>query len=187
MEDMTFQDLPTFFETSPDFGNKWQSMILEISDKAKSWSWWQVTAYITQELRESVRFLERIYTYDELRLHSMILGLQVCRNLDDDFAVAVQTFETYPCISLQTAYIWRIWNQETFAKVTEQTDPNGCWVCIFSDVESRSFPRKADSKRWFTPWHGCKSCWCQHALRNPKKIKEARVNCKDRKALQHCC
>lgn len=31
----------------------------------------EVTAYITQELRESVRFLERIYTYDELRLHSM--------------------------------------------------------------------------------------------------------------------
>lgn len=31
----------------------------------------EVTAYITQELRESVRFLERIYTYDELRLHLM--------------------------------------------------------------------------------------------------------------------
>lgn len=82
-----------------------QVLIWEISDKAKSWSWWQVTAYITQELRESVRFLERIYTYDELRLHSMILGLQVCRNLDDDFAVAVQKVETYPCISLQPAYI----------------------------------------------------------------------------------
>ena len=34
----------------------------------------QVTAFITSELRNSIRFLERIYCHDELRLHQMPLG-----------------------------------------------------------------------------------------------------------------
>ena len=76
---------------------------------AKLWSWWQVTAYITQELRESVRFLERIYTYDELRLHLMILGqiASVQKFISYDFAKIGNLSKS---ISLQTAYIRRIFS-----------------------------------------------------------------------------
>jgi hypothetical protein len=36
-----------------------------------------VTAFITFELRNSIRFLERIYCHDELRLHQMPLGERI--------------------------------------------------------------------------------------------------------------
>ena len=141
---------------------------------AKLWSWWQVTAYITQELRESVRFLERIYTYDELRLHLMILGqiASVQKFIGYDFAKIRNLSKS---ISLQTAYIPRIFSTRkpllSFESYQQRSHPNGCF-------SSQSFPRKPDSKRWFSPWHGCKNRFW-HALRNPNKP--------DRKAWQHCC
>ena len=39
-----------------------------------------MTAFITSELRNSIRFLERIYCHDELRLHQMPLGERIFVN-----------------------------------------------------------------------------------------------------------
>lgn len=42
----------------------------------------EVTSFITQQLRNSIRFLERIFCYDELRLHAMPLGSRIILHLN---------------------------------------------------------------------------------------------------------
>ena len=36
----------------------------------------EVVSYITQMLRNTIRFLEKVYTYDQLRLHQVSLSLE---------------------------------------------------------------------------------------------------------------
>lgn len=135
-----------------------------------SWlEWWsrgemEVTSFITQELRNSIRFLERIFCYDELRLHAMPLGSRILFHKQFLHQWCAATIAGWPCLPAKNDHFGDVQNdgQVTLSWGTDKQigshAPGGsqdAWVQALvctapwrSQGSSGEAPPRAWGRRW---------------------------------------